>query len=113
MNKFNIFKCVLFILSFYLCNNVYSNVHSFHHIGIEDGLSQPSVMQISQDGLGRMWFGTNEGLNLYDGTSITTYKGYITTTDNKRLWLGNSIDYLKADKRGNMYINSSLKIRHA
>ena len=43
----------------------------FSKIGIEEGLSQLSVMTIYQDELGRMWFGTREGLNIYDGNRIT------------------------------------------
>lgn len=104
MFKFQIYTCFLFILCLFFCSSVSAGKHSFHHIGMEDGLSQPSVMQISQDGLGRMWFGTKEGVNIYDGIRMTTFKGYVTTTNNNRMWFGNSIDCLKADKKGNMYI---------
>ena len=51
-----------------------------------------------------MWFGTNEGVNVYDGTRVTTYKGYVSTADKGSLWLGNAVEHLKADKKGNMYI---------
>lgn len=37
---------------------------------MKDGLSQPSVMCIYQDTLRRMWFGTVEGVNIYDGQKI-------------------------------------------
>lgn len=47
---------------------------SFKHIGINEGLSQLSVMSIHQDRLGRMWFGTEEGLNMYDGQRIKVFK---------------------------------------
>ena len=40
----------------------------FKHIGREEGLSQSSVMAIYQDKLGRMWFGTREGVNIYNST---------------------------------------------
>lgn len=46
----------------------------FHHLTIEDGLSQASVETIAQDSAGYMWFGTNDGLNRYDGHSFTVYK---------------------------------------
>lgn len=39
----------------------------FKHIGMQEGLSQLSVMAIYQDNLGRMWFGTEEGISIYDG----------------------------------------------
>lgn len=46
----------------------------FRHIGMKEGLSQLSVMAIYQDKLGRMWFGTEEGLSIYDGVNTIAYK---------------------------------------
>src|SRR5512147_1605673 len=46
----------------------------FDHIGIEQGLSQSSVQAIFQDSLGFLWFGTQDGLNRYDGYTFKTYK---------------------------------------
>jgi ligand-binding sensor domain-containing protein len=39
----------------------------FEHLGIEQGLSQSSVYCILQDHQGFMWFGTQAGMNKYDG----------------------------------------------
>jgi signal transduction histidine kinase/ligand-binding sensor domain-containing protein len=39
----------------------------FQHLGVERGLSQASVRAIAQDRQGFMWFGTQEGLNRFDG----------------------------------------------
>lgn len=47
---------------------------SFKYLNTDDGLSNNSVNTIFQDKLGQMWFGTNNGLNKYDGNSITIYK---------------------------------------
>ena len=41
---------------------------------MEDGLSQSVIYSIEQDHLGYMWFGTQDGLNKYDGTSFRIYK---------------------------------------
>ena len=46
----------------------------FKHIGMKEGLSQLSVMSIYQDELGRMWFGTEEGLSVFDGVRVTSHK---------------------------------------
>ena len=46
----------------------------FNHIGIEQGLSQSSVNTIFQDRRGFLWFGTQDGLNRYDGHTFKTYK---------------------------------------
>ncbi len=47
---------------------------TFDHITIRDGLSQSSVFTILQDRRGFMWFGTEDGLNRYDGYRFVTYK---------------------------------------
>jgi ligand-binding sensor domain-containing protein/signal transduction histidine kinase len=46
----------------------------FDHISIEQGLSQSSVRVILQDSRGFMWFGTEDGLNRYDGYAFKTFK---------------------------------------
>ena len=43
----------------------------FEHLSVEDGLSNNSVNCILQDRKGFMWFGTNDGLNRYDGHTFT------------------------------------------
>ena len=46
----------------------------FARLSMEDGLSQSAVNVIFQDSKGFMWFGTNDGLNRYDGHDFTLYK---------------------------------------
>ena len=46
----------------------------FDRISIEQGLSQSSVFAVFQDSRGFMWFGTEDGLNRYDGYSFKIYK---------------------------------------
>ena len=45
----------------------------FKRITINDGLSLSSVYSIYQDSKGFIWFGTEDGLNKYDGQTITVY----------------------------------------
>lgn len=52
----------------------------FRHLTLNDGLSQPSVMSIAQDGLGRIWLGTREGVNMYDGASLSIRDGSMIPT---------------------------------
>lgn len=47
--------------------------YSFVHITGEDGLSQSNVKAILKDSYGFMWFGTKNGLNRYDGTSLVLF----------------------------------------
>lgn len=46
----------------------------FDHLNIEQGLSQSSIHVIFQDSRGFMWFGTQDGLNRFDGYAIEVYK---------------------------------------
>lgn len=46
----------------------------FEHLGAAEGLSENTVLTILQDSQGFLWFGTQEGLNKYDGYSFTVYK---------------------------------------
>ena len=46
----------------------------FTHLSVDDGLSQSSVQQILQDRKGLLWFGTQEGLNRYDGFRFTVHR---------------------------------------
>ena len=45
----------------------------FEHLTSADGLSGDSVFSILQDHRGFMWFGTQGGLNRYDGYRVTQY----------------------------------------
>jgi len=46
----------------------------FEHLAIEQGLSQSTVAAIIQDRFGFMWFGTDDGLNRYDGYQFTIFR---------------------------------------
>ncbi len=46
----------------------------FRHLSTEEGLSQASAHAIFQDSRGFMWFGTQDGLNRWDGYAFTLYK---------------------------------------
>ena len=47
---------------------------SFERLSLQDGLSQSSVYCIFQDSRGFLWFGTEDGLNRYDGFDFSIYK---------------------------------------
>ena len=80
--------------------NNYSS-YSFLHITGDNGLSQSHVKAILKDSYGFMWFGTKNGLNRYDGTSILQLDcdDYVAKKGNhnisalfedkdKKLWVG-------------------------
>lgn len=55
----------------------------FEHLSTGEGLSQGSVTCILQDREGFLWFGTEGGLNKYDGYTFTIYKHH--PSDSKSL----------------------------
>ena len=83
----------------------------FKYIGKEEGLSQLSVMSIRQDKLGRLWFGTEEGLNMYDGEKITTFQPSDFKSEDKALFgsntiPGNQIMMIVEDLEGNLFFRA-------
>lgn len=46
----------------------------FRHITVAEGLSQSTVYCIAQDRKGFLWFGTEDGLNRYDGYAIRVFR---------------------------------------
>jgi len=75
----------------------------FKRITINDGLSLSSVYNIYQDSKGFMWFGTEDGLNKYDGQSITVYGA---TTDQFNLLANKWVEQVYEDKSGMIWIGS-------
>ena len=58
--------------------NIYAQIADFEHLGLDDGLSQVSVMSVTQDSMGSIWIGTRNGLNRYDGEDIIVYRSQKT-----------------------------------
>lgn len=48
--------------------------YRFDHLGLDEGLSQTTVVCMAQDSRGFMWFGTQDGLNRYDGYQFKIYR---------------------------------------
>ena len=94
----------LLLLLIILASNNHIFAEYFRQIGLSEGLTQPSVMAIYQDQLGRMWFGTREGINMYDGRRITAFKGWSGKQEaNSSIWLGNEVSSITGDKSGNIF----------
>ncbi len=66
--------CLIAFYTFIVYPTFAKDNYSFRHLAVEDGLSQNSVYTIMQDNRGFMWFGTQEGLNRYDGYEFITFK---------------------------------------
>jgi ligand-binding sensor domain-containing protein len=75
----------------------------FVQISVGQGLSQSSVYSIHQDSEGFMWFGTEDGLNRYDGYSFRIYR---REPDNPYSLSDNWISSIVEDHTGTLWIGS-------
>lgn len=75
----------------------------FTTLNLKDGLSQLSVFDIYQDSKGFIWFATRNGLNKYDGTSMTVYK---QTNYDRNSLSHNHITSLAEDQNGFLWIGT-------
>ena len=79
------------------------HAYYFRSYQIEDGLSNNSVWAVMQDSEGYMWFGTNDGLNRFDGQSFKVFR----KTKNVANSIGNNfIHCLKEDSQGRFLIGT-------
>ncbi len=76
----------------------------FDRISSEEGLSQSVVLSILQDKQGFMWFGTQDGLNRFDGYRFTIYKN--DPKDPESL-SHNTVQVLSEDKAGTLWVGTS------
>ena len=75
----------------------------FEKIAGEDGLSQNSVLAILQDRRGFMWFGTEGGLNKYDGYQFTVYKH---DPDNPSTLSDDFVSAIHEDRSGSLWVGT-------
>lgn len=71
MLKKLVFIC--FILWGINTTNAQQSSIKFGHIGLKEGLSQSDVLTIQQTKNGLLWFGTQDGLNVYNGFEFKVY----------------------------------------
>ena len=97
------------ILKIYFCFHLFCNVIQsqnlrFHHYGLEEGLSQETILCILKDSNGFLWLGTQDGLNRFDGNQFKVYR------HKKRDSLsitGNFIQSLVEDNNKNIWIGTN------
>ena len=75
----------------------------FNHLTVNDGLSHAAVTAIAQDHRGFMWFGTQDGLNRYDGQQIVTFLR--DSNDSEKL-PHNWIWALHSDSEGGLWVGT-------
>ena len=94
----------------------------FSHYRVSDGLSQSEILCIFQDSEGYMWFGTQNGLNKFDGYSFERFFNDpadpytisnnwvfgITEDQNGVLWIGTKGGLNKYEKKTGLFSIISL-----
>jgi diguanylate cyclase (GGDEF)-like protein len=75
----------------------------FRHITPEDGLSQSTVHAIVQDREGFMWFGTQEGLNRYDGYEFQAFSSSAADASSRSLPI---VRALHEDRTGVLWVGT-------
>lgn len=81
----------------------FKNKYDFERISIDQGLSQSTVYCILQDYLGYMWFGTEDGLNRYDGYG---FKVFQNNSKSDSSLSNNRIMALLQDSDNNLWIGT-------
>jgi signal transduction histidine kinase/ligand-binding sensor domain-containing protein/class 3 adenylate cyclase len=81
-----------------------NNEMRFKQISLEQGLSQNVVTCIIQDRKGFMWFGTEDGLNRYDGYKFVVFKH---STENPKSISNNHILTIYEDHSGLLWIGTN------
>lgn len=75
----------------------------FEHLTIDDGLSQNAGLALLQNRQGYLWIGTQDGLNRYDGYTITQFKH---DPDNPQTISANSIIALYEGGDGFLWVGT-------
>lgn len=100
-------NCSVFIL-FLICLSAELPAQNldlhFVNFGSKDGLSSSTVHAVLKDKYGFMWFGTDDGLNKFDGLHFTVYSHNVN--DSTSL-LSSRIQALYEDRDGRLWIGTS------
>jgi hypothetical protein len=76
----------------------------FVHYGLEEGLSQSSVLTLIQDNLGFLWIGTQDGLNRFDGYSFKVFRPNL---DDLYALKGNEISAIIQSRDGALWVGTN------
>lgn len=107
----------IFFIFWISCLKSFSIELNFKYYKVEDGLSSNTVYAVLQDSRGFMWFGTENGLNRFDGYTFVSYRNiprnenslinnyvyFLVEDDNQSLWIGTERGVCTLDLRNNQF----------
>ncbi|WP_430814791.1 sensor histidine kinase [Carboxylicivirga sp. RSCT41] len=97
---------ILFLFCYFLLWNATESMAqqlTFKHYGVNDGITQSEIKCIHQDMEGYIWFGTQNGLNKFDGYSFENF--FYDPTDSKSI-SNNWIFDMAEDSLGNLWLGT-------
>ncbi len=103
-NSKSSFLALLSVWMLLLPVKLFSQDYKFNHLGVQNGLSQSVINCILEDKNGFMWFGTQEGLNRYDGYDFSVFK---RNPEDSNSLSNNFIYALRQDKKGIIWIGTN------
>lgn len=72
------FKIILVLWIVWLPSSLFLGAQdlplTFYQVGVEEGMSSSNALCLHQDHLNRIWIGTMDGLNLYDGQRVKIFQ---------------------------------------
>ena len=96
------FLCAIFGISLSL-NAIADPGNHLDQLSLNEGLSQSQVQAILQDSRGYVWFGTQDGLNRYDGYQIRQFHN---DPFDKKTLPGDNITSLYEDSRQQLWVGT-------
>ncbi|PWD98508.1 hybrid sensor histidine kinase/response regulator transcription factor [Marinilabilia rubra] len=76
----------------------------FHHLSVDNGLAQASVLSINEDSIGFIWVGTKSGLSKYNGHEFINFKKINKLGENEPL---GAVSQIQPFKRGDLLLVSN------
>ena len=105
-NKNHLNRIVISLLAFTYFTFGQSDF-TFKNISVKDGLAESTVKVIFEDHNGFIYFGTENGLDVYDGYEFTNYQ--MNSFDEASL-LGNKISSIHEDSNHMIWVGSELGV---
>lgn len=100
----NIFKKMTFFLLFFSLIKGQGD-YSFKNISVEDGLAESTVKIIYESKQGFLFFGTENGLDIFDGYKFKNY--HMDSFDNQSI-LGNKVSAIYESSNNLIWVGSEL-----
>jgi len=92
----------IFFISFFLTCSV--KAYNLRQLSSREGLSNSAILSICQDSEGFLWFGSVDGLNVYNGADIHIFKPDVNTPGSLS---GNLIEEVREGEDGIIWINTN------